>query len=59
MKKRKYKLTTDLPEYAIKKDMVFEYDEMEDRYVTKELPWMFTPLVTKEQIKDKKLFTKI
>lgn len=59
MKKSKYELIIDLPAHNLKKGDIFEWDSNEFCYITKSLPWMFTPLINDDEIKDKKVFKKI
>lgn len=53
---KKYSLLRDLPTHGLKKGTIFEYDKIEGCYTTKLLPWFLTPLVEKNEIKNKKLF---
>jgi hypothetical protein len=50
---RKYKLNKDIKSYSLKKGMVFEWDEMENAFITKSLPWFLTPMVTRSQMRQK------
>jgi hypothetical protein len=33
-----------------KKNMIFEWDKMENCYITKQLPWFLTPLIERRQL---------
>ena len=52
----KYKLLIDMPYYSLRRGSLFEWDKTEGAYTTKDVPWFLTPLVTREEIKDKKIF---
>ena len=53
----KYILLKDIPEYKLKKGMIFEWNKLEKCYTTNSLSWFLTPLIEKRQlnkmIKDK------
>lgn len=46
-----YTWIKDIPKYVIKKGMTISYNTEEDCYTVNELPWMFSPLIKKEDIK--------
>lgn len=50
---KKYQITKDYKEYRLKKGMVFEWDEVEKAYTTKSLPWFLTPMIEKEEMKER------
>ena len=56
---KNYKLKIDLPSHGLKKGSIFEYDREECCYVSKDLPFFLTPLVEREEIKNKKIFQQI
>ena len=37
----------------IKRGMIFEWDELENCYTTKEMPWFLTPLIEKSEMKQR------
>ena len=46
---KKYILTKNFKD-GLKKGMVFQWNKAEGCYITKELPWMFTPLIPRTQL---------
>jgi len=50
-KKPKYKIEHSVGN--VKKGMIFEWNEEENCYTTKSLPWFLTPLIEKEEMKER------
>ncbi len=48
----KFVLTKDIKKYHLKEGMIFEWNDEEQCYITKNLPWFLTPLIDKAQLKD-------
>jgi len=49
----RYEITVNIPAYSLKKGMVFEWDDMEQAFVTRSLPWYLTPMITRSQMRRK------
>jgi hypothetical protein len=50
-KKTQYKLLKDITNCGAKAGMLFEWDNEEGAYTTKDMPWYLTPMISYFEIK--------
>jgi hypothetical protein len=49
----KYIINIDIPDLGVKKGAIFEWDDMDNCFMTRSVPWYLSPLISRSEMRRK------